>query len=59
MQVIRFLKPELSTAHLGIEERDLEIEKEIQLQPHIVYLAYTGDVKVGGNARKSSSNSLD
>lgn len=41
------LKPELSTAHLGIEERNLEIEKEIQLQPHIVYLAYTGDVKVG------------
>ncbi len=41
------LKPELSTAHLGIEERDLEVEKEIQLQPHIVYLAYTGDVKVG------------
>lgn len=41
------LKPELSTAHLGVEERNLEIEKEIQLQPHIVYLAYTGDVKVG------------
>lgn len=41
------IRPELSTAHLGIEERDLEIEKEIQLQPHIVYLAYTGDVKVG------------
>lgn len=41
------LKPELSTAHLGVEERDLEVEKEIQLQPHIVYLAYTGDVKVG------------
>lgn len=41
------LRPELSTAHLGIEERDLEVEKEIQLQPHIVYLAYTGDVKVG------------
>lgn len=41
------LKPELSTAHLGIEERDLEVEKSIQLQPHIVYLAYTGDVKVG------------
>ena len=41
------LKPELSTAHLGIEERNLEIEKNIQLQPHIVYLAYTGDVKVG------------
>ena len=41
------LKPELSTAHLGIEERNMEIEKAIQLQPHIVYLAYTGDVKVG------------
>ena len=41
------IKPELSTAHLGIEERNLEVEKEIQLQPHIVYLAYTGDVKVG------------
>jgi len=41
------LKPELSKAHLGIEERDLEIEKQIQLQPHIVYLAYTGDIKVG------------
>ena len=41
------IRPELSTAHLGIEERNLEIEKGIQLQPHIVYLAYTGDVKVG------------
>ncbi|MBW8362596.1 MAG: DUF2797 domain-containing protein [Kaistella sp.] len=41
------IRPELSTAHLGIGERDLEVEKSIQLQPHIVYLAYTGDVKVG------------
>lgn len=41
------LKPELSTAHLGIEERNLEVEQQIQLQPHIVYLAYTGEVKVG------------
>ncbi|MFY7810591.1 MAG: DUF2797 domain-containing protein [Flavobacterium sp.] len=41
------MKPELSTAHLGIEDRDLEYEKKIQLQPHIVYLAYTGDIKVG------------
>ncbi|NAW52273.1 DUF2797 domain-containing protein [Elizabethkingia argentiflava] len=41
------LRPELSTAHLGIEERDLAVEKEIQLVPHIVYLAYTGEVKVG------------
>lgn len=41
------IKPELSTAHLDIEDRDLEYEKKIQLQPHIVYLAFTGDVKVG------------
>lgn len=41
------IRPELSTAHLGIAERDLDVEIEIQLVPHIVYLAYTGDVKVG------------
>lgn len=41
------IRPELSTAHLGIGERDLAIEESIQLKPHIVYLAYTGDVKVG------------
>lgn len=41
------IRPELSRAHLGIEERNLDIEKEIQLQPHVVYLSYTGDVKVG------------
>ncbi|SEG01787.1 Protein of unknown function [Halpernia humi] len=41
------IRPELSTAHLGIGERDLAVEESIQLQPHIVYLAYTGDVKVG------------
>ena len=41
------IKPELSKAHLGIAERDLEVEKQIQLVPHVVYLAYTGDVKVG------------
>lgn len=41
------VRPELSQAHLGIEERNLAAEREIQLQPHIVYLAYTGDVKVG------------
>lgn len=41
------IKPELSTAHLGIGERDLAIEESIQLKPHVVYLAYTGDVKVG------------
>jgi len=41
------IKPELSKAHLNIEERDLNYEKEIQLQPHIVYLANTGNIKVG------------
>ncbi len=41
------LKPELSTAHLGIEDRDLEYEKAVQLKPHIVYLALSSDVKVG------------
>lgn len=41
------IKPELSTAHLNQEDRDLEYEKKIQLQPHIVYLANSGHVKVG------------
>lgn len=41
------IRPELSKAHLGEEERDLEVEKSIQLVSHIVYLAYTGEVKVG------------
>ncbi len=41
------MKPELSTAHLDIEDRDLEYEKRIQLQPHIVYLALSSEVKVG------------
>jgi hypothetical protein len=41
------IKPELSTAHLNIEDRDLDYEKRVQLQPHIVYLANTGQLKVG------------
>jgi hypothetical protein len=41
------MKPELSTAHLDIEDRDLTYEKSVQLQPHIVYLSLTSDVKVG------------
>jgi len=40
-------KPELCTAHLGIEERDLEWEKEFQLAPHYVYLANSSGIKVG------------
>ena len=41
------MRPELSTAHLNKEDRDLEFEKKIQLQPHIVYLANSSNVKVG------------
>ncbi len=41
------MRPELSTAHLGIEDRDLDFEKKAQLQPHIVYLANSSNVKVG------------
>tara|TARA_R110001632_G_scaffold179993_5_gene300008 strand:+ start:7397 stop:8188 length:792 start_codon:yes stop_codon:yes gene_type:complete len=41
------MRPELSTAHLGKEDRDLAYEKSIQLQPHIVYLANSSNVKVG------------
>lgn len=41
------MRPELSKAHLGIEDRDLAYEKQVQLQPHIVYLANSSNVKVG------------
>ena len=41
------MRPELSTAHLGIEDRDLSYEQEVQLKPHIVYLALSSNVKVG------------
>lgn len=41
------INPELSTAHLDQEDRDLEYEKEVQLKPHIVYLANSSDIKVG------------
>ena len=41
------IRPEMSKAHLGIEERDLDYEKQVQLQPHVLYLAYTSGVKVG------------
>lgn len=41
------MRPELSTAHLDIEDRDLTYEKSVQLQPHIVYLANSSNVKVG------------
>lgn len=41
------MRPELSKAHLNEEDRDLEYEKKVQLQPHIVYLANSSNVKVG------------
>ncbi|MBS9774660.1 MAG: DUF2797 domain-containing protein [Tenacibaculum sp.] len=41
------MKPELSKAHLNEEDRDLDYEKSVQLQPHIVYLANSSSVKVG------------
>jgi hypothetical protein len=41
------IRPELSTAHLGVEQRDLEWEIKFELQPHIVYLALSSEVKVG------------
>ena len=41
------MRPELSTAHLGKEDRDLDYEKKVQLQPHIVYLANSSTIKVG------------
>lgn len=41
------MKPELSKAHLGIEDRDLEYEKRVQLQPHVVYFSLSSELKVG------------
>ena len=41
------MKPELSTAHLGIADRDLMYEEKVQLQPHVVYLALSSEIKVG------------
>lgn len=41
------IRPELSRAHEGVEDRDLAFEKSYQLQPHVVYLANSGGLKVG------------
>ena len=41
------MRPELSKAHLDIEDRDLTYEKKVQLQPHVVYLAVSSHLKVG------------
>ncbi len=53
-------RPELSKAHLGIEDRDLEFEKAYQLQPHVVYLAVSGGFKVGvTRARQQETRWMD
>ncbi len=41
------MRPELSKAHLNQQDRDLDYEKKIQLQPHIIYLALSSHLKVG------------
>ena len=41
------IRPELSKAHLNIEDLDLTYEKKVQIQPHIVYLAVSSGLKVG------------
>ncbi len=41
------IRPELSKAHLGIEDRDLSYEESVQLKPHVVYLSLTSGMKVG------------
>jgi len=41
------MRPELSTAHLGVADRDLDYESKVQLQPHVVYLALSSEIKVG------------
>lgn len=46
------MRPELSTAHLDKEDRNLDYEKKVQLQPHIVYLANSSNIKVGVTRKK-------
>ena len=41
------MRPELSKAHLDIEDRNLDFERKVQLQPHIVYFAISSHIKVG------------
>jgi len=48
--------PELSTAHLDVQDRDLEVEKAIQLQPHYVYIANTSGMKVGVTRKEQIPN---
>ena len=41
------MRPELSKAHLELEDRNLDYERKAQIQPHVVYLANSSNVKVG------------
>jgi hypothetical protein len=50
------VRPELSKAHLGQADRDLEFEKNVQLQPHYVYLAKTSGIKVGVTRKAQTPN---
>ncbi len=50
------MRPELSKAHLNIADRDLDYEKKIQLQPHVVYLSNTGRIKVGVTRKSQIPN---
>ena len=47
MAVESIIRPELSRIHEGIALRDEQWERKNHLQPHYVYLAKTGGIKVG------------
>lgn len=47
LAVESIIHPELSRIHEGIALRDAEWEEAHHNQPHVVYLSYTGGVKVG------------
>lgn len=53
------MRPELSKAHLDQEDRDLEYEKKVQLQPHIVYLANSSQYKGGRNQKIAGPHKMD
>jgi hypothetical protein len=45
--VASVIRPELSRIHEGIALRDEAWEREHHLQPHVVYISFTGGLKVG------------
>ncbi|WGH27225.1 MAG: DUF2797 domain-containing protein [Candidatus Shikimatogenerans bostrichidophilus] len=46
-------KPELCTAHLNIEKKNLKKEKKFELQKHIIYLSITSNLKIGITIKKN------